>query len=358
MNEPENATDPAALSEESTSDPSAAAKPSEPNAKNNMSSLYAPIQDALAETERQIQQELTSTEEQLKKLFAQCRHLSGKRMRPALTLLCAQLCGGIVPKHITCATIMELVHTASLVHDDVLDEATMRRHEETVNARWDNETAVLLGDLIVSKAMKLTASLENFDAFNLIAATSEKLCLGELRQEVNMGTIDLDEGVYYSIIEGKTAALIECSCRLGAMFAGAAPETVDSLGRFGLHLGTAFQIVDDLLDVSGNEKVVGKTLGQDIKKKKSTLAVIYALQCVSEQKRIEIASTINDSENPAAELMPWLKRTNALEFARKAAEKQVALALEELEKADCSEAGAESRESLKNLAQFVLTRKY
>ena len=358
MNEPEIAADTAATTTQPPTETTSAANSSEPNAKNNMSSLYAPIQDALDETERQIQQELTSKDDQLKKLFDQCRHLSGKRMRPALTLLCAQLCGEIVPKHITCATIMELVHTASLVHDDVLDEATLRRHEATINARWDNEAAVLLGDLIVSKAMKLAASLENFDAFNLIAATSEKLCLGELLQEVNRGTIDLDEGLYYKIIEGKTAALIECSCRLGAMFAGAAPETVDSLGRFGLHLGTAFQIVDDLLDVSGNEKVVGKTLGQDIKKKKSTLAVIYALQCVSEQKRIEIASTIKDSENPAAELMPWLRRTNAMEFARKAAEKQVALALEELEKVDCSEAGADALESLKNLAQFVLTRKY
>lgn len=358
MNEPENATDPAALSEESTSESSAAANPSEPNANKNMSSLYVPIQDALDETECQIKQELSSKEPKLQEIFSQSRHLAGKRMRPALTLLCARACGKVVPQHIVCATIMELIHTASLIHDDVLDEAQLRRHEDTINARWDNEKSVLFGDLIVSRAMKLTSTLESFPALNLIAATSEKLCEGELLQEVNRGTIDLDEGVYYSIIEGKTAALIECSCRLGAMFADASPETVDSLGRFGLHLGTAFQIVDDLLDVSGNEKVVGKTLGQDIKKKKATLAVIYALQCVSEEKRIEIASTIKDSENPATELMPWLKRTNALEFARKAAEKQIALAVEELEKVNCSESGADALESLKNLAQFVLTRKY
>lgn len=355
MNEPENATDPIAPSTQPPTETTAAVNSSEPN---KLLPFYEPIQNALAETECQIVQDLSSKEPKLQEIFSQSRHLSGKRMRPALTLLCAQVCGGIVPKHIVCATIMELVHTASLVHDDVLDEASLRRHEDTINARWDNEKAVLFGDLIVSRAMKLAASLENFDAFNLIAATSEKLCEGELLQEVNRGTIDLDEELYYKIIEGKTAALIECSCRLGAMFAGASPETVDSLGRFGLHLGTAFQIIDDLLDVSGNEKVVGKTLGQDIKKQKATLAVIYAMQCVSEEKRMEIASAIKESENPAAELMPWLKRTNALEFARKAAEKQIALALEELDKADCSEAGAESQESLKNLAQFVLTRKY
>ncbi|MBR5709674.1 MAG: polyprenyl synthetase family protein [Thermoguttaceae bacterium] len=358
MNEPENATDPAALSDDSTTDSSAADKSSEPKAQDRLLSLYKPIQDALAETERQIKLELSSKEPKFEEFFSQCRHLTGKRMRPALTLLCAQVCGGITPQHIVCATVMELIHTASLVHDDVLDEAKLRRHEDTINARWDNEKSVLFGDLIVSKAMKLAASLENIPAFYLIADTSEKLCEGEMHQEVNRGKIDLDEALYYKIIEGKTAALIECACRLGALFAGAAQETVDRMGNFGLHLGTAFQIIDDLLDVSGNEKTVGKTLGQDLKKQKSTLAIIYALQCVSEQKRIETVSTIQDSENPSAELMPWLKRTNALEFARKAAEKQVDLALEELEKIDCPETGADALESLKNLAEFVLSRKF
>ena len=355
MNEPENATDTAAPSSQSSTETTTAAKSSDPN---RLLPFYKPIQDALAETERQIEQELSSSQSQLEKVFSQSRVLAGKRLRPALTLLCAQACGTIVPQHIVCAAVMELVHTASLVHDDVLDEASLRRHEDTINARWDNEMAVLFGDLIVSKAMKLASTLESYPAFNLIAATSEKLCEGELLQEVNRGKIDLDEQLYYKIIEGKTAALIECSCRLGAIFAGACQETVNRLGRFGFHLGTAFQIVDDLLDVSGCEKTVGKTLGQDLKKQKATLAVIYALQCVSEQKRIEIVSEIKDSENPATELMPWLKRTNALEFARKAAENQIALALDQLKNINAPEAGTDALKSLGKLAEFVLARKY
>lgn len=357
MNEPENVT----VSNSSTpSAPSEAVASNTPETSASAVRLpfYAPIQEALAETERQIQQELSSSQPKLETIFSQSRLLAGKRLRPALTLLCAQACGALVPQHITCATVMELIHTASLVHDDVLDEAELRRHNNTINARWDNELAVLFGDLIVSRAMKLASSLEDFQTFNLITRTCEKLCEGELLQVANRGTIDLGEDVYYKIIEGKTAALIECSCRLGAKYAGVAPEVVESFGNFGLHLGTAFQIVDDLLDVSGSEQTVGKTLGQDIKKQKATLAIIYAMQCISEQKRSQILAELQVAENPAEYILPWLKRTNAIEFARKAAQTQIDKAIASIQEFSCPESGAAALQSLKDLAQFVLARKY
>lgn len=318
--------------------------------------FYVPIQQGLIDVENRLQRELSSNHPMLEEIFSHGRNLSGKRLRPALTLLCSQACGEIGLKHLTCAAVMELIHLASLVHDDILDESDLRRHQKTVNARWNNELAVLFGDLLLARSVNLAASLEDIPCYNIIAQTSAKLCEGELLQIVNRGNYDLSEEMYYNIISGKTASLIECSCRLGAMCSGADEATVQHFAKFGSHLGIAFQIIDDLLDLSGDENSVGKTLGQDIKKQKATLAVIFALQCVSVEKRAGIIQDVQASANPVETLMPWLKRTNALEYAKKAAEKHVALALQELESFTPPESGMAALDSLKRLTQFVLTR--
>ena len=211
--------------------------------------------------------------------------LGGKRLRPALVLLSAQACGGIRPEHVPLAAMAELIHTASLVHDDVLDEATIRRHLDTINARWDNEASVLLGDYLFARAMCLASSLDDAFACRLISESARNMCEGELKQIESRGDYDLSESDYFEIIAGKTAALTACCCRLGAHYAGAEPAVCEALARYGHDLGVAFQIADDVLDLLGDEAAVGKSLGTDLRKQKATLPLIRLLATVSAEDR-------------------------------------------------------------------------
>ena len=187
----------------------------------------------------------------------------------------AQACGGVRPEHLTLATAAELIHTATLVHDDVLDEATIRRHLDTVNARWNNEVSVLLGDYLFARALCLTSSLDDNFACRTITETTRRMCEGELRQIENRGNYGLSEAEYVEIIAGKTATLMACCCRLGAHYAGAAAGDLrHAWPATATELGVAFQIADDVLDLLGEEATVGKSLGTDLLKQKATLPLI------------------------------------------------------------------------------------
>ena len=163
---------------------------------------------------------------------------------------------------------MEMLHTATLLHDDVLDEATLRRHLDTLNARWDNEASILLGDFLLSRAIERMAAVDSCYAVAQVAAAARIVCEGELRQVRWRGNFELSEAEYLEIIAAKTAALTACACRLGAHFSGADAQLSARFGRFGQWLGVAFQIVDDLLDVLGDEATVGKSLGTDLVNKR------------------------------------------------------------------------------------------
>ena len=178
-----------------------------------------------------------------------------------------------------------MIHTATLVHDDVLDEAMIRRHAATVNAEWGNETAVLLGDYLFTHAFHLAASLDSTRACRWIGHATNKVCEGEMQQVHHRGNLDLDESDYFAIIEGKTAELTAVSCRLGASYAGAPESTVAALDRYGRNLGIAFQIADDVLDIWGEERVTGKSLGTDLEKQKLTLPIIHLLRESSRRRR-------------------------------------------------------------------------
>lgn len=198
----------------------------------------------------------------------------GKRLRPMLVLLAAKACGGITQAHRTLAAVVELIHTATLVHDDVLDESPLRRHASTVNADWGNKTAILLGDLLFTSAFHLSSTVGDVRACQWIGEATNRVCAGELQQVMERGNLHLRAEDYFAIVDGKTAALTECSCRLGAAFAEADDHVVEAMGRYGLHLGRAFQIADDLLDLLGNESTVGKTLGTDLDQQKLTLPLL------------------------------------------------------------------------------------
>jgi octaprenyl-diphosphate synthase len=316
--------------------------------------LYAPVATELEAVENLLQQELSSDHPFVDRLAQHGFRIGGKRLRPALVLLSAQAAGGIRPEHLTLAVTVELIHTASLVHDDVLDEATMRRHLDTVNARWDNEASVLLGDCLFARAMCLASSLDDNYACRIISESARRMCEGELKQVESRGDFALGEENYFAIIAGKTATLTACCCRLGAHYAGADATVCDALDRYGHDLGVAFQITDDLLDLVGDEAAVGKSLGTDLLKQKATLPLIRLLETVNPQERRELTSLLSRSENHQRDaLRPWFERGGAIAYARERAE------------ALCRQAGKElaglpatpACRSLLGLTDFVVSRR-
>jgi len=274
-------------------------------------------------------------------------------VRPLLTLLCARSGAAAGEPVLRAAAAVELLHMATLVHDDVLDEATVRRHLATVNARWDNETSVLLGDYMFARAICLASDLENTYVHRALGEASRRMCEGELRQVGSRGQYDLSEADYLSIVAAKTAALCACCCRLGSHLGGATPELEEALAQYGHHLGIAFQIVDDVLDVRGSEAVTGKSLGTDLMKRKPTLPLIRLLSEASPEDHSELVDILGSSDDHRLErLKPWLLRSDAVGYAQQQAIVHVSRAKAQLDLVPPSPA----RESLRQLADFVVTR--
>jgi octaprenyl-diphosphate synthase len=318
-------------------------------------SLYAVVSDELLQVDELLRKELTSDYPFVDKLAQHGFRLGGKRLRPALVLLSAKLCGGIAADHVKLAAAVEMVHTATLVHDDVLDEAAIRRHLDTVNARWDNEASILLGDYLFARSLCLVASVSDPFAVRSLIDASRRVCEGELRQVGARGDYDLAEAEYLEIIDGKTAALCACCCEIGAHYAGASAEETAALTRFGGKLGVAFQIVDDLLDVLGDEKTTGKSLGTDLIKQKPTLPLIRLLGQSSSEHRAEMIEVLsNTTEHHREALWPWLKNSDAIEYTKQKATQFVEEASAEL----VIWPNAPSRESLVGIARFVIDRRH
>jgi octaprenyl-diphosphate synthase len=277
-------------------------------------------------------------------------------LRPCLVLLAGRACNPdveLTDAHVTLATVVEMVHMATLVHDDVLDEAELRRKGATINHLRGNEAAVLLGDYLISHSYHLCASLESQFASRLIARTTNQVCEGELLQIDNRHNLDLDEPTYYEIIKRKTAVLCAACCTLGATHAGADDRRVRQLETYGLALGTAFQIQDDILDLVGDTAVVGKTLGSDIGKGKMTLPMIHFLRTAPAEHRALLRSLLVTRDGDRVEQVRNLIAPSAsLGYAREAAAKLVRQARSAL--ADLPESDA--RHVLETMADFVVAR--
>lgn len=319
-----------------------------------LAALYGPVQAEMVEVEAMLRRELRSDDPFVDELAKYGFRISGKRLRPALVLLAAKTIGKPKPEHITLATVLEMIHTATLVHDDVLDEAAMRRHLDTVNSRWSNEASVLLGDFLFTHSFYLASTLETTYACRTIGKATNIVCDGELRQVHHRGNLRLSEAEYLSIIEAKTAELTSCCCRLGAHYAGGTSEQEERLSSFGRNLGIAFQIADDLLDLEGDEQVAGKSLGTDLEKRKATLPLIRALQLAEPAEQKEITALITDeSGNHHTELRTWLDRFEALAYARQKARDYADQAQADL--ADFPDSDAV--DTLRGLTEFVVTRR-
>jgi octaprenyl-diphosphate synthase len=314
---------------------------------------YAPIARELADAEKIFEAELASRFPFVQQLVDHCSDLRGKRLRPALVLLAGQACGGLTQAHSVLAAVVEMIHTATLVHDDILDEALIRRHAATVNAEWGNETAVLLGDYLFTHAFHLAASLDSTLACRWIGRATNLVCEGEMQQVHNRGNLDLSEDAYFGIIRGKTAELTALSCRLGAHYAGASSSTVDALERYGRDLGIAFQIADDVLDIWGDEPTTGKSLGTDLEKQKLTLPLIRLLSTASATTAATVRRFLSEA-NPENrhELRPYLEASGALDYAWERAKEFAASAGAALDRLPESSA----KSTLRTLATYVVRR--
>ncbi|MBP3957133.1 polyprenyl synthetase family protein [Gemmata sp. G18] len=292
---------------------------------------FAPVAAEIAEAERIFDSTLAPHRGPFGPLIEHLKHYRGKRLRPALLLLTAKAVGKITPAHHALAAAMEMIHTATLVHDDVLDEAEMRRHAPTVNAGWGNKVSILLGDMLFTHAFHLTSTVDG-RACQITGEVTNRVCAGELRQVTERGNLELTEADYFAIIDGKTAALTECCGRLGALYAGASEDVAAKLGNYGRSLGLAFQIADDLLDLVGTEDAAGKTLGTDLEQQKLTLPVIHCLNRLPPTESAKLRDAIRtNAEGLGARVLQALEKTQSIAFAKRRAEELARSAKQELE---------------------------
>lgn len=254
---------------------------------------------------------------------------SGKMIRPALVLLAGRCTGAITDKHIEVSAMMEMIHDATLLHDDVVDDGMTRRGAPTVNSVWGNESAVLLGDFVLSQVFKMTVDLDPVLA-KVVAETAVCVCEGELRQVAQKRNWQLTESEYISIITDKSAAFFSGCCRLGALLTRASDEKTEALSRYGLKAGIAFQVEDDLLDIAGNEFEMGKTPQRDVTKSKLTLATIHLLEVVGASVRADVLALLDDPCESQDELRRMLDRHGSLDYAHRCAHRYVDEAIEAL----------------------------
>ncbi len=286
----------------------------------------ASLAPRMAAVEREIEKLITTPIKLIADISSHTMNAGGKRLRPALTLICAELCGddgeNPSPKAVTCAAAIELTHTTTLLHDDVVDESDMRRGRPTARLLWGNEASVLVGDYLFAQVF-VTASQRGFgELMQPLAMATAEMCAGVLLETQTRGYLQMTEKQYREIIALKTAALVDCACRLGAKAMDVDDEVAGKLAQFGHDIGMAFQIVDDVLDITATEGRIGKPVGNDIREGDVTLPMIRAMQVAPAKDKAEferiLALTANDGQIPESDVqraLEILRSCDAVDFS-------------------------------------------
>jgi len=279
----------------------------------------------------------------------------GKKIRPLLVILSAKLAGGVNERTYRGATLVELLHTATLIHDDVVDNADKRRGLPSINAIWKNKVAVLMGDYLLSRGLMIAVEGKDFDFLGIITDAVRRMSEGELLQIRKSKKLDIDEETYFKIISDKTASLLSTCCQIGAASASLNQEYRVALKKFGENIGMAFQIRDDILDYIGTSSIFGKPLGGDIQEKKITLPLIYSLKNAPERESAQIIKWIkNGRKNKnVKEVIEFVKKYNGIEYALQTARSYSNQARENLKLFPDSPA----KISLESLIEFIVNRK-
>ena len=266
------------------------------SASESLAQIARSVQNHLDEVEARIAQQAAVFDPAVEGYVSYAIGGRGKRLRPLVALLSGGATGPIKSEHVDLAVILELIHIATLVHDDIMDEAERRRGQPTVNARWGNALSVLLGDCLFAQALNLSTNFDNAEISRAIAQAAREVCSGEIIQTQRRFDLHLAIEDYRKIVEMKTGSLFAVAAELGAAINEAPPATVRSLKRFGMKIGAAYQIYDDCLDIAGNESATGKTLGTDLRKGKLTLPVLMLLQSAPALEREQYSQMIVDGK--------------------------------------------------------------
>ena len=254
------------------------------------------IGDDLKNVELQFRKDLESDVPLIRKVGEYVLSSGGKRVRPALLLLAARLCGYGGSQAVPLASVVEFIHTATLLHDDVVDSATLRRGLASANTLWGNEASVLVGDFLFSKSFSLMVGVGSLDILRVFSSATTIIAEGEVMQLLCTGEIDLPEERYIDVVRSKTAILMSAACEAGAILGGATPERQQALADFGMSLGIAFQLMDDILDYVATEEDFGKSIGHDLEEGKITLPLIHTLRHCTAAERVMIAAVVEKDE--------------------------------------------------------------
>jgi octaprenyl-diphosphate synthase len=279
----------------------------------------------------------------------------GKRLRPMLLLLAAKALGGVNNNHLILAAVIEFIHTATLLHDDVVDESDLRRGKESANVVWGNAASVLVGDYLYSSAFEMMVRTGNMRVMEILSKTTTAIAEGEVLQLLNCNNPETTESKYLEVIARKTAILFSAATRLSAVLVDASPDTEESLANYGQHLGIAFQLIDDVLDYKASKEDLGKNLGDDLAEGKPTLPLIYAIQKGSqEDAKIIIDAIKNGDRNAFNEVFAIVQKTHAIDYTEQRADEEAEKAINALNVLPESE----YKEALTLLAKFSVQRHY
>jgi len=326
--------------------------------KNDLNRPQVPALDLVSDALVQVRSEMlnqmrdAASEPDLDALLDHLDLVQGKMLRPALVLLSGMTCAEITPHHIQAAAIMEMIHVATLLHDDVLDVSDVRRRHPTVNALWGNESAVLMGDFVLTVVFGMCTALPS-NVAKIIARTAGQVCKGELRQTMRQGDWSVSAPEYLSIVEDKTASFFAGCCEVGAALSAVEPSHIEALSVYGLDVGIAFQIADDMMDLKGDDGLAGKSLGRDQEGQKATLPVIHMLSHVGQDQREALLSGLaQPSEASNKALLAAIEQCASLAYAQNEVEKITSHGLSRL--MELPETPA--RNALETLARGLISR--
>ena len=256
----------------------------------------------------------------------------GKRIRPLLLLLCARATDYDGDYHYSMAVVIELIHTATLLHDDVVDQSTTRRGQETANELWGNAPSVLVGDFLYSRAFEIMVEPNSMEIMKILSKATNQISEGEVLQLLNIKNANVTQREYYRVIERKTACLFKAACQIAGILSNSNQKVIEAMGKFGMHLGNAFQIIDDTLDYESDSNIIGKEVGDDLSEGKVTLPMIYALEKTtkSDKKILKDAIQNADASN-INQVVEILMNVNAFQYSRDIANKESNMALESID---------------------------
>ncbi len=325
------------------------------NPKWILDSAISLVKEEMEKVDDRIQDRLKSDIALINTMGTYITESGGKRLRPLILLLSARCCDYQGNHHILLSAIIEIIHTATLLHDDVVDASATRRGQPTANIAWGNEASVLVGDFLYSRSFQMMVETNNMEVMRILAETTNAITQGEVMQLLNAHSSDITETQYFETIRRKTAKLFECAALLGASIANRNDETCKALANYGMYLGTAFQMADDILDYDAQSRKIGKDVGDDLAEGKPTLPLIHALKLADSRQKQVITKAIEQGDrDKMSEILGIVRSTGALDYTFKLAQTQARLAQSSIRGLPDNE----YRTALERLAEFSIIRQH